>query len=95
MSLTERFREKMEPSAAPLKKNLSALKTLNDAGCGTWVSIEPYPTPNIIEQDLKKILTAVGFVGKMIFGRMNYSTKVIAYKIHKKYFNDCGSNKVM
>jgi len=94
VSLAESFREKMEPGAAPLKKRLAALKALHDAGCKTWVSIEPYPTPNIIEQDLKKVLAAVGFVDKIIFGRMNYSTEVTAYKAHKDFFNACAEEAI-
>lgn len=94
VSLAESFREKIEPGAAPLKRRLAALKELHDAGCKTWVSIEPYPTPNIIEQDLNKILEAIGFVDKIIFGRMNYSTEVSAYKEHKRFFNDCATQAI-
>jgi hypothetical protein len=39
---------------------------LHDAGCKTWVSIEPYPTPNFIEQDLNDILCAISFCDKII-----------------------------
>ena len=35
------------------------LKYLHDNDCKTWVSIEPYPTPNFIEQDFDEILKAV------------------------------------
>ena len=59
ISLDESYREKMEPGAAPYADRLAALRALHDAGCRTWVSIEPYPTPNLIEQDLQNILDAV------------------------------------
>jgi DNA repair photolyase len=59
VSLDESFRERIEPGAAPLEKRLAALKYLHDDGCKTWVSIEPYPTPNIIEQNLHEVLEAV------------------------------------
>lgn len=68
VSLDEAFREKREPGAAPLKERLAALRALHDAGCKTWVSIEPYPTPNMIQQDLRSILDAVRFVDGIIFG---------------------------
>ena len=67
ISLDERYREKMEPGASPYADRLAALRALHDAGCRTWVSIEPYPTPNLIEQDLQNILDAVNFVDKIIF----------------------------
>lgn len=87
ISLDESYREKMEPGAAPYADRLAALRTLHDAGCRTWVSIEPYPTPNLIEQDLQNILDAVNFVDKIIFGRTNYCKEVNAYKQHKAFYN--------
>ena len=81
----------MEPGSAPLTDRLAALRTLHDAGCKTWVSIEPYPTPNIIEQNLEEILDAVAFTDRIIFGRMNYNTQVTAYTEHKEFFNNCAA----
>ena len=77
----------MEPGAAPYADRLAALKALHDAGCKTWVSIEPYPTPNLIEQDLQEILVAVSFADKIIFGRTNYCKEANAYKQHKAFYN--------
>ena len=88
ISLDETFREVMEPGSAPYKDRIKALKYLHDNGCKTWVSIEPYPTPNFIEQDLNKILNTIGFVDKIIFGRLNYNAKVSQYKNHKQFFNE-------
>lgn len=87
VSLNEEYRKKMEPGAAPYADRLAALRALHDAGCRTWVSMEPYPTPNLIEQNLHDLLEAVSFVDKIIFGRTNYSTEVTAYKEHKAYYN--------
>ena len=87
VSLDESFRREMEPNTAPYKERIAALRALHDAGCKTWVSIEPYPTPNFIEQDLNEILEAIGFCDKIIFGRLNYNKKVSEYKDHKAYFN--------
>lgn len=88
VSLNEEFRRKMEPGSATFADRLAALRVLHDAGCKTWVSIEPYPTPNIIEQDLNEILRAVGFVDKIIFGRTNYSKTASAYPEHRKFYNE-------
>ena len=87
ISLDESYREKMEPGASPYADRLAALRALHDAGCRTWVSIEPYPTPNLIEQDLQNILDAVNFVDKIIFGRTNYWKEVIAYMQHMAFYN--------
>lgn len=87
ISLDEKYREKMESGAAPYKDRLAALKYLHDAGCKTWISMEPYPTPNLIEQDLEDVLEAVAFVDKIIFGRTNYCKEVSSYKDHKEFYN--------
>jgi DNA repair photolyase len=88
ITLDESFRKRMEPGAAPLAARLQALRWLHDQGCKTWVSIEPYPTPNIKEQELQSLLEAISFVDKIIFGRMNYSKSVTTYKGYKQFFNE-------
>lgn len=87
VSLSEEFRETMEPGTASLDARISALRVLHDAGCKTWVSIEPYPTPNIINQELNAILETISFVDKIIFGRTNYSKEVGRYKEHRTFYN--------
>lgn len=89
ISLDENYRSKVEPGAAPYEERLRALRRLHEKGCKTWVSMEPYPTPNLINQDLREILEAVSFVDKIIFGRTNYSRKVTGgYPEHKKFYNE-------
>jgi len=88
ISLDEKFRQLVEPSAAPYQKRINSLKALHNKGCKTWVSIEPYPTPNIIEQDFMEILEAISFVDKIIFGRTNYNPEITKYKGVKKYYNE-------
>ena len=94
VSLNEEYRAKMEPGAAPYAERLAALRALHDAGCRTWVSMEPYPTPNLIEQNLHDLLEAVSFVDKIIFGRTNYSTEVSSYKEHKAYYNELAAEVI-
>lgn len=36
--------------------------------------MEPYPTPNLVWQKLDKIMDAVSFTDRIIFGRTNYSS---------------------
>ena len=87
VSLNEEYRSKVEPGAAPYKERIKALRFLHDHGCKTWVSIEPYPTPNLIQQDLLEILQAVSFTDKIIFGRTNYNKEITAYKNHIDFYN--------
>lgn len=88
VSLNEDFRKKVEPGAAPWRKRLAALRALHDAGCKTWVSIEPFPTPNIVRQDLQELLVELEFVDRIIFGRMNYNKEVSSYKGNKQFYNE-------
>jgi len=88
ISLNEDYRLRMEPGSAPYAQRIAALRILHEAGCKTWVSIEPYPTPNLIEQDLGILLDTIGFVDKIIFGRTNYSKDVSEYKKHKEFYNE-------
>lgn len=87
ISLDEDYRKKYEPGSATYIDRVSALKKLHDNGFKTWVSIEPYPTPNIITQDFAKILESIGFVDRIIFGRLNYNPLVTVYKDYKNFFN--------
>jgi DNA repair photolyase len=87
VSLDEAYRAEAEPGSAPYAERIASLKALHDAGMKTWVSIEPYPTPNILEQEFAPILDVLSFVDKIIFGRLNYNKEVSAYKNHKQFFN--------
>lgn len=88
VSLDEEYRRLNEPGAAPYAERIDALKRLHDAGCKTWVSMEPYPTPNVVDQDLQPILDAVSFADRIIFGRTNYNTTVSSYPGCKVWYND-------
>jgi DNA repair photolyase len=79
VSLDEAFRYQWEPGAASYKTRIAALRQLHDAGCRTRVHMEPYPPPNIIEQDLSMLLESVGFVDSLFFGGWNYNPRVANY----------------
>lgn len=87
ISLNKEFCKTFEPGAAPVEQRLQSLKALHDVKCKTWVSIEPYPTPNILGQDLQDLLEKVSFADRIIFGRMNYNKLVTSYSDHKYFFN--------
>jgi len=94
ITLDDEYRKKVEPFSAPIKKRIDALRYLHKQGKKTWVSIEPYPTPNLIEQDLKEILDELSFVDKIIFGRTNYSKEVNAYKENKIFYDECAKEVI-
>ncbi|MEK6757587.1 MAG: radical SAM protein, partial [Nanoarchaeota archaeon] len=73
VSLDNNFKRKFEPGSASYLGRINALKRLHDAGLKTWVSMEPYPTPNLVEQDLREILKKISFVDNIIFGKLNYN----------------------
>ena len=91
VSLEKSFKDHFEPGAAPYATRIKALKNLHDAGLKTWVSMEPYPTPNLVKQDLKKVLNEVKFVDKIIFGKLNYSVKVTEFEDNKNFYDDCAN----
>lgn len=94
ISLDEEYREKTEPGAVSYADRLAALKALHDAGCKTWVSIEPYPTPNLIDQNLVDILEAVSFTDRIIFGRTNYNKTVSVYAGNEHFYNECAEKVI-
>lgn len=94
VSLDEEYREITEPGAASYAERLAALKALHDVGCRTWVSIEPYPTPNMIKQDLLGLLETVAFTDRIIFGRANYNKTATSYKDHRDFYNACAAQVI-
>lgn len=81
VSLNEEYRLEWEPGSAATIDRIASLKRLSDQGARTWVSIEPWPTPNIdpTSVDIRPVLEALAFVDKFIFGRMNYMPIVTEY----------------
>jgi DNA repair photolyase len=86
--LDEDFRKRIESGTASYLERIAALKALCDRGCNTWVSIEPYPTPNLIRQELMSVLKAVSFANRIIFGRTNYNKEISAYSKHRTFYNE-------
>jgi DNA repair photolyase len=88
VSLNEEFRREWEPGAAPYSERIGALRELHDYGCRTLVHIEPYPTPNIIEQDLNELLEKVSFADEIWFGGWNYNNLIKEYPGHKAFYSE-------
>jgi DNA repair photolyase len=74
VSLNEKFKEDFEPFSAPYADRIASLKKLADNGLKTWVSMEPYPTPelDIFAERVEAILEKISFAKKIIFGKLNY-----------------------
>jgi len=89
VSLNKDFRKKFEPNTAPYMERINSLKNLHEAGFKTWVSIEPYPTPNIIQQNLLELLNEVSFVNKIIFGKLNYNSFISQFRENKLFYENC------
>ncbi|MHB1442281.1 MAG: radical SAM protein, partial [Candidatus Humimicrobiaceae bacterium] len=102
ISLNEIYRSEYEPFSAPYLERINSLYKLHKKGFKTWVSIEPYPTPNILKQDFNEILNTISFVDKIIFGRLNYNPLVTKYNGKVEYYNNlsqqvidfCNSNNI-
>ena len=73
VSLDKVFKIKYEPGAAFAEARLSGLKYLKDKGFKTWVSMEPYPPPSFVRQNVKDILEAISFVDEVAVGKLSYN----------------------
>ena len=96
VSLDENFKKRLEPFSAPFEKRIKGLRCLHNRGLKTWVSMEPYPTPNIVQQDLSKILKKISFVDKIIFGKLNYNVKSSksSYNNTREFYEQCANEVI-
>jgi len=74
VSLDKDFKKRFEPFSASYKVRIESLRKLAENGLNTWVSMEPYPTPELDETaaNIEKILKNISFANKIIFGKFNY-----------------------
>ena len=86
VSLDNNFKKSFEPFSASYKGRINALKRLHDAGLKTWVSMEPYPTPNLAQQNLLEILKEISFVDNIIFGKLNYNCNSTLYPENEAFY---------
>jgi len=99
VSLDKKFRREFEPYSAQFEERINALKCLHDNGLKTWVSIEPFPTPNTVPnsktgQDLDKLLKKISFVNKIIFGKLNYNCVSKKFEHTEQFYKEC-SEKII
>ncbi len=74
VSLNNAFKKRFEPFSAKYDRRIKSLRKLSENGLRTWVSLEPYPTPELDKnaEDIERILEKISFVKKIIFGKLNY-----------------------
>jgi DNA repair photolyase len=94
VSLNESFKKRFEPYSAPYKDRVKSLRYLHDRRLKTWVSMEPYPTPNLVKQDLRKILKETSFVDKIIFGKLNYNVESSKLSCNGDFYQICAETVV-
>lgn len=91
VSLDERFKKRFEPYSAPYKDRIKSLEYLHEKGLKTWISMEPYPTPILVKQDLRKILKEISFVDKIIFGKLNYNVESSQSGYNGDFYQGCAN----
>lgn len=84
VSDNEEFRKKYEPEAIPIKFRIDSLKRLKESGNYVWVSVEPFPPPEIYNQDLMELLNKIDFVDFIIFGKWNYDKRANDKDFYRK-----------
>lgn len=94
VSLNNAFKRKFEEHSAPYLSRIAALRYLHNAGLKTWVSIEPYPTPNLVKQNLLNILNKISFVDKIIFGKLNYNVVSSQFKDNAAFYEECANQVI-
>jgi hypothetical protein len=56
--------------------------------------MEPYPTSNLVKQDLMKILRKISFVDKIIFGKLNYNLKSSRTNNNQEFYQQCANTVI-
>ncbi len=97
VSLDNDFKRRFEPGSSSYLGRIKSLKQLHDNGLKTWVSMEPFPPPNLMKGDpyanLIKILNSISFVDDIIFGKLNYSKETGCILVEGQdasaYYEEC------
>lgn len=94
ISLNNDFKKRFEPYSAPYNERIAALKKLSENGFKTWVSLEPYPTPNLVKQNIEEILSSISFVDKIIFGKINYNSISNSFKNNEEFYRETATKVI-
>jgi DNA repair photolyase len=90
VSLNNKFKQEFEPFSSLYEKRIDSLRKLHNAGLKTWISVEPYPTPNLDETaiNIENILEKIKFVDKIIFGKLNYNVNSSRFCNNKSFYSE-------
>jgi len=91
VSVDEDFRKRYEPGTAPYPARIAGLRRAHDLGFHCFVNMEPYPTPNIWQQDVLRVLEAVDFVDEVRLGQLNYNNIVKQYPDWRVFYRRTGA----
>jgi DNA repair photolyase len=91
VSLDEDFRKRYEPGTAPYPARIAGLRRAHDLGFHCFVNMEPYPTPNIWQQEIIPILEAVSFADEIRLGQLNYNDTVKQYPGWRAWYRQQGT----
>ncbi|WP_165849135.1 radical SAM protein [Candidatus Cryosericum septentrionale] len=90
VSVDEDFRTRYEPGTAPYPERIAGLRRAHDLGLHCFVNMEPYPPPNIWQQDVLRVLEAVDFVDEIRLGQLNYNDTVKQYPGWRAFYRRTG-----
>jgi hypothetical protein len=90
VSVDEDFRTRYEPGTAPYPERIAGLRRAHDLGFHCFVNMEPYPPPNIWQQDVLHVLEAVDFVDEIRLGQLNYNDIVKQYPGWRAFYRRTG-----
>ncbi len=91
VSVDEDFRARYEPGAAPYPERIAGLRHAHGLGFHCFVNMEPYPTPNVWQQDVLRVLEAIDFVDEIRLGQLNYNDVVKQYPGWKAFYRKTGA----
>jgi DNA repair photolyase len=94
VSISEEYRQQHEPFSAPIDVRIGGVKLFADQGRNTWISMEPWSTPNMFEQDIEDVLNEISFAKVIIFGKMNYNPTVSGYKKKERFYKRCAEKVI-
>ncbi|MCX6083597.1 MAG: radical SAM protein [Caldiserica bacterium] len=90
VSVDENFRTRYEPGTAPYPERIAGLHRAHDLGFHCFVNIEPYPPPNMWQQDVVRVLEAVDFVDEIRLGQLNHNDTVKQYPGWRAFYHRTG-----
>ncbi len=88
VSLNKQFKDKFEPFSVPYSKRIDSLRKIANHNKKTWVSMEPYPTPNLdsTANNIEKLLEKIKFVDKIVFGKLNYNVQSSKFQKNNEFY---------